>query len=89
VGNFFNQEALHSTDLPWKLYIDPYYRPAHLKTFEYFTHVPVRSLWNLLVFRISGSDSESAGGRPGALTLCYLGLYRWAGFFVEGLGSIA
>ena len=51
-GNFFNQEAFGvPTDLPWKLYIDPYHRPPDLKSFDYFHPTFLyESLWNLLVF---------------------------------------
>jgi phosphatidylglycerol:prolipoprotein diacylglycerol transferase len=87
-GNFFNQEAFGvPTDLPWKLYIDPYYRPTHLKTFEYFHPTFLyESLWNLLVFGILWFGlRKRLEGRPGALTLCYLGLYSLGRFFVEGL----
>jgi phosphatidylglycerol:prolipoprotein diacylglycerol transferase len=87
-GNFFNQEAFGvPTDLPWKLYIDPYHRPPHLKTFEYFHPTFLyESLWNLLVFGVLWFGlRKRLEGKPGALTLCYLGLYSLGRFFVEGL----
>jgi phosphatidylglycerol:prolipoprotein diacylglycerol transferase len=87
-GNFFNQEAFGvPTNLPWKLYIDPAHRPAELAGFEYFHPTFLyESLWNLLVFTILWFGlRRRLEGRPGALTLCYLGLYSIGRFFVEGL----
>ncbi|MDJ0597101.1 MAG: prolipoprotein diacylglyceryl transferase [Pleurocapsa sp. MO_226.B13] len=53
-GNFFNSEAFGKpTDLPWKLYIAPRYRPLELLNFEYFHPTFLyESLWNLGVFII-------------------------------------
>jgi phosphatidylglycerol---prolipoprotein diacylglyceryl transferase len=51
-GNFFNSEAFGKpTDLPWKLYIAPRYRPVELLNFEYFHPTFLyESIWNLGVF---------------------------------------
>ena len=87
-GNFFNQEAFGvPTDLAWKLYIDPAYRPLHLAGYEYFHPTFLyESLWNLLVFSILWFGlRERLQDRPGALMLCYLGLYSFGRFFVEGV----
>jgi len=87
-GNFFNQEAFGvPTDLPWKLYIEPAYRPPQLKSFEYFHPTFLyESLWDLLVFCLLWFGlRKRLEGRPGALTLCYLGLYSLGRFWVEGL----
>jgi phosphatidylglycerol:prolipoprotein diacylglycerol transferase len=87
-GNFFNQEAFGTpTDLPWKLYIEPYYRPPHLVGYEYFHPTFLyESLWNLLVFTILYVLLRRRLQRtPGALVLCYVGLYSIGRFFVEGL----
>jgi phosphatidylglycerol:prolipoprotein diacylglycerol transferase len=87
-GNFFNQEAFGvPTDLPWKLYIDPYHRPPQLKGFEYFHPTFLyESLWNLLVFCLLWFGlRKRLEAKPGALTLCYFGLYSLGRFFVEGL----
>lgn len=86
-GNFFNQEAFGTpTDLPWKLYIDPYHRPPHLVAFEYFHPTFLyESLWNLLVFAILYFLlRRRLQQTPGALVLCYVGLYSIGRFFVEG-----
>lgn len=87
-GNFFNQEAFGvPTNLPWKLYIDPPHRPAQLAGYEYFHPTFLyESLLNLLVFVILWFGlRRRLQERPGALTLCYLGLYSIGRFFVEGL----
>ena len=87
-GNFFNQEAFGvPTDLPWKLYIDPAHRPPWLASFEYFHPTFLyESLWNFLVFAILWFGlRKRLQGKPGALTLCYLGLYSIGRYFVEGL----
>lgn len=87
-GNFFNQEAFGvPTALPWKLYIDPSYRPAHLASFEYFHPTFLyESVWNLLVFGLLWFVlRKRLQDRPGALTLCYLGAYSLGRFGVEGL----
>jgi phosphatidylglycerol:prolipoprotein diacylglycerol transferase len=87
-GNFFNQEAFGvPTDLPWRLYIDPYHRPPDLARYEYFHPTFLyESLWNLLVFAVLWFLlRKRLQDRPGALLLCYLGLYSGGRFFVEGL----
>ncbi|MEM6612634.1 MAG: prolipoprotein diacylglyceryl transferase [Cyanobacteria bacterium P01_C01_bin.72] len=53
-GNFFNSEAFGKpTDLPWKLYIAPPYRPSELINFEFFHPTFLyESLWNLEIFAL-------------------------------------
>ncbi len=87
-GNFFNQEAFGTpTNLPWKLYIEPYHRPPHLAAFEFFHPTFLyESLWNLGVFLVLYFLlRRRLQHTPGALSLCYLGLYSLGRFFVEGL----
>ena len=87
-GNFFNQEAFGiPTDLPWKLYIEPSHRPPDLAAYEYFHPTFLyESLWNLLVFMILYFALRRRLQRiPGALLLCYVGLYSVGRFWVEGL----
>ncbi len=86
-GNFFNQEAFGTpTNLPWRLYIEPYHRPPHLAAFEFFHPTFLyESLWDLgvfvvLYFLLRRRLEQS----PGALSLCYLGLYSIGRYFVEG-----
>jgi len=86
-GNFFNQEAFGTpTDLPWKLYIDVYHRPAHLAASEYFHPTFLyESLWNLGVFAVLYCVlRKRLQDRRGALTLCYFALYSVGRFIVEG-----
>lgn len=51
-GNFFNSEAFgRPTDLPWKLFIDPIYRPREYQNYQYFHPTFLyESLWNLATF---------------------------------------
>jgi phosphatidylglycerol:prolipoprotein diacylglycerol transferase len=87
-GNFFNQEAFGTpTDLPWKLYIEPYHRPPQLAAFEFFHPTFLyESVWDLAVFGILYFLLRRRLKQlPGALVLCYLGLYSLGRFFVEGL----
>ena len=87
-GNFFNQEAFGTpTDLPWKLYIEPYRRPPRLATSEFFHPTFLyESVWDLGVFVILYVLlRRRLERRPGALSLCYLGLYALGRFFIEGL----
>jgi len=87
-GNFFNQEAFGiPTDLSWKLYIDPYHRPPRLAAFEFFHPTFLyESVWNLGVFVVLYFLlRRRLEQTPGALSLCYLGLYSMGRFFIEGL----
>jgi phosphatidylglycerol:prolipoprotein diacylglycerol transferase len=87
-GNFFNQEAFGiPTDLPWKLYIDPYYRPPQLAAAEYFHPTFLyESLWSLGVFLVLWFGlRKPLQKRPGALTLWYLALYSIGRFWIEPL----
>jgi phosphatidylglycerol:prolipoprotein diacylglycerol transferase len=53
-GNFFNSEAFGKpTNLPWKLYIAPQYRPLELIDQEFFHPTFLyESLWNLGIFAL-------------------------------------
>lgn len=75
------------TDLPWKLYIDPYHRPPQFQQQEYFHPTFLyESLWDLFTFAaIFFLLRKRVAGTPGALTLWYLGLYSLGRFFIEGL----
>lgn len=87
-GNFFNQEAFGvPTALPWKLYIEPYYRPPQLAGYEYFHPTFLyESVWNVLVFVMLWCGlRKPLEDRPGALTLCYLAFYSMGRFVIEGL----
>lgn len=53
-GNFFNSEAFGKpTDLPWKLFIAPQYRPVELINYEFFHPTFLyESIWNLGIFAL-------------------------------------
>jgi phosphatidylglycerol---prolipoprotein diacylglyceryl transferase len=53
-GNFFNSEAFGKpTNLPWKLFIAPQYRPLELIDQEFFHPTFLyESLWNLGIFAL-------------------------------------
>ncbi len=87
-GNFFNSEAYgRPTDLPWKLYIPPERRVPGFERFEFFHPTFLyESFWNVAVFLVLVFVLRRRLERyPGALFLCYLGLYSVGRFFVEGL----
>jgi len=88
-GNFFNQEAFGApTSLPWKLYVEPAYRPPELAGVEYFHPTFLyESLWNLAVFAVLWFGlRRRLEKQPGALALCFVGLYSMGRYAVEGLG---
>jgi phosphatidylglycerol---prolipoprotein diacylglyceryl transferase len=85
--NYFSREAFGvPTDRAWQLSIEPASRPAQLKSIEDFHPTFLyESLWDLLVFcRPWFGLRKRPEGRPGTLTLCYLGLYPRGRFGVEG-----
>lgn len=91
-GNFFNSEAFGSpTDLPWKLYIPPQYRPPGYGQFEYFHPTFLyESLWNLLIFALLMTLFwRDLPRRPhlkvGTLALIYLVGYSTGRIWIEGL----
>ena len=91
-GNFFNSEAFGKpTDLPWKLYIAPRYRPLELINFEYFHPTFLyESLWNLGVFVILISLffwglKKSHRLKPGTLIAVYLISYSLGRVWIEWL----
>ena len=91
-GNFFNSEAFgRPTDLPWKLYIAPAYRPPGFFNYEYFHPTFLyESLWNLGIFILLLSiffwglkrrNSLKVGTLPGV----YLIGYSLGRVWIEGL----
>ena len=91
-GNFFNSEAFGKpTDLPWKLFIAPRYRPLDFINYEYFHPTFLyESLWNLGVFAILlwlffwGLKSSNRL-KTGTLTAVYLVGYSLGRVWIEGL----
>ncbi|MGB7271940.1 MAG: prolipoprotein diacylglyceryl transferase, partial [Geitlerinemataceae cyanobacterium] len=91
-GNFFNSEAFGApTDLPWKLYIPPQFRPAAYQNFEYFHPTFLyESLWNLMVFALLlflffRSTNGKLALKPGTLFLIYFASYSLGRFWIEAL----
>ena len=90
-GNFFNSEAFGSpTNLPWKLYIQPQYRPAQFADVAYFHPTFLyESLWNLMVFGLlmtlffRGWKGKQL--KTGTLFLVYLVTYSLGRLWIEGL----
>ena len=85
-GNFFNSEAFGSpTNLPWKLYIAPQYRPIPYTNVEYFHPTFLyESLLDLVVFIILLNIAKrKLFKKEGNIALCYLILYSIVRIFVE------
>lgn len=91
-GNFFNSEAFGKpTDLPWKLYIPPRYRPVELINFEYFHPTFLyESLWNIgvfiiLIYLFFWGLKKSHHLRVGTLAAMYLIGYSLGRVWIEWL----
>ncbi|GAB4528615.1 MAG: prolipoprotein diacylglyceryl transferase [Pleurocapsa sp.] len=91
-GNFFNSEAFGSpTNLPWKLYIAPQYRPYGYLNYEYFHPTFLyESLWNLGIFILLlwlffwGLKHKNRL-KIGTLTFIYAIAYSLGRVWIEGL----
>lgn len=87
-GNFFNSEAFGTpTNLPWKLYIAPQYRPIPYQDVNYFHPTFLyESVLDLAIFGILVLILKKGWNRKeGNLALIYLILYSVARIFVETL----
>lgn len=87
-GNFFNSEAFGlPTNLPWKLYIAPQYRPIPFTDYEYFHPTFLyESILDLVVFGILILIlKKNWNKKEGNLALIYLILYSFVRIFVETL----
>ena len=85
-GNFFNSEAFGTpTNLPWKLYIAPQYRPVPYQGYEYFHPTFLyESILDIVIFAILFLVvSKRKNFKDGNLALIYLILYSCARIFVE------
>ena len=87
-GNFFNSEAFGlPTDLPWKLYIAPQYRPIPYTDYNYFHPTFLYEsildilIFGLLIYLLKTNKTKKAG----SLTCIYLIAYSIARIFVESL----
>jgi prolipoprotein diacylglyceryl transferase len=86
-GNWWNQELFgRPSTLPWALRIDPDKRPAAYATVSTFTPTFLyESLGNLAICGLLLLIERRFKLRPGRLLACYLALYAFLRFFVEGL----
>lgn len=87
-GNFFNSEAFGTpTNLPWKLYIAPQYRPIPYTDVNYFHPTFLyESILDLVIFGILVLIlNKNWNRKEGNLALIYLILYSVVRIFVETL----
>ena len=87
-GNFFNQEAFGlPTDLPWKLYIEPMYRPnGYFSESYYHPTFLYESIFCFLIFLILLLIAKKVKNlNSGVIFFSYLTLYSTGRFFIEGL----
>lgn len=87
-GNFFNSEAFGlPTNLPWKLYIAPQYRPIPFNNYEYFHPTFLyESILDLIIFGILlFLVRKNLYKKEGNIALIYLILYSIARILVESL----
>ena len=87
-GNFFNSEAFGCpTNLPWKLYIAPQYRPIPYTDYNYFHPTFLyESILDFIVFCILFFIAKKNKLRKeGNLALIYLILYSFVRIFVENI----
>lgn len=87
-GNFFNSEAFGlPTNLPWKLFVAPQYRPIPYQDVEYFHPTFLyESILNIFIFFVLYWILKSGKvKKEGSITLIYLILYSVVRIFVESL----
>jgi len=84
-GNFFNQELFgYPTDLPWKMYIAPEYRPQKYMAYNYFHPTFLyESIYNFILFGVLYSVSRKKDLRPGIIVSLYFIGYGAFRFFLE------
>lgn len=86
-GNFFNQEAFGlPTGLPWKMFIEPAFRPPGFEQVSFFHPLFLyEGFSNLLLFTLLSFLLVSRRFRPGQLFGLYLVLYSLLRFGLEFL----
>ena len=84
-GNFFNSEAFGlPTDLPWKLYIAPQYRPIPYQDNDFFHPTFLyESILDIIIFFILLFLTKRGVKKDGNIALIYVILYSVARIFVE------
>jgi phosphatidylglycerol---prolipoprotein diacylglyceryl transferase len=83
LGNFINQEAFgRPTDVPWKMYVSPEYRPQAFALQEFYH--PAFLYESLLMVAVYFILRKLLGRlESGVLAFCYLGFYSLIRFFIE------
>lgn len=87
-GNFFNSEAFGSpTNLPWKLYIAPQYRPIPYQNVDFFHPAFLyESILDFIIFLVLiFIVKKDLLKKDGNIALIYLILYSVVRIFVESL----
>lgn len=85
-GNFFNSEAFgYPTNLPWKLYIAPQYRPIPYQDVQFFHPAFLyESILDIVIFAVLFALVKFGKiKKDGNLALIYLILYSLVRIFVE------
>ncbi|HEX9503551.1 MAG TPA: prolipoprotein diacylglyceryl transferase [Patescibacteria group bacterium] len=85
IGNFVNQEAFGlPTELPWKMYVAPQYRPSQFASSSFFHPTFLyEALFDLAVFFILYKLLGKV--KTGNLGLAYLVIYSLGRFFIESI----
>lgn len=84
-GNFFNQELFgYPTDVPWKMYVAPEFRPLQWMDASFFHPVFLyESIWNFGVLFTLLWFRRLPGAREGDLLFLYFTSYSLGRFWVE------
>lgn len=84
-GNFFNQELFgYPTNVPWKMYIAPEFRPLRWADAEFFHPTFLyESIWNAAVLIGLLWYRRLPGAREGDVLFLYLASYSLGRFWVE------
>lgn len=84
-GNFFNQELFgYPTDVPWKMYVAPEFRPPEWAQFEFFHPTFLyESVWNAGVLALLLWYRRLPSAREGDVFFLYLASYSLGRFWVE------
>lgn len=84
-GNFFNQELFgYPTDVPWKMYVSPEFRPPVWAEAAFFHPTFLyESIWNLAVVGLLLWYRRTPGAREGDVLFLYLASYSLGRFLVE------
>lgn len=88
LGNFFNSEAFGKpTDLAWKMYVAPEFRPLRYASYEYFHPTFLYEIiWNIFVFTILFfAIRKIAKNKTGVIFFSYLIFYSIGRFLIEGI----